>query len=77
MLLHALKLTAGTPMTMIPGLSHYGISSIVQNMPRLCSSSSNKDGMLLKLQVHGQQSFIKSISGEESPAASDCTMLPT
>ncbi len=64
-------------MAMIPGLSHYGIGSIVQNMPRSCSSSSNKDGMLLKWQVHGQRSFIESIGGEESHATSVCAMSPT
>jgi len=31
--------------------------------------------MLLKLQVYGQQSFIESIGGEESPATSDCITL--
>ena len=68
MLLHVSKPTAGTPTPMIPG-------SIVQNMPRLCPSSSNKDGMLLKLQVYGQRLYIESIGGEESPATSDCIAL--
>jgi len=53
MLSHALKFTAGTPMKIITGLSNCGIGSIVQNMPRSCSLSSDKDGMLLKLQVYG------------------------
>jgi len=45
-----------------------GISSIVQNMSRWYSLSPNKQG-------YGQQSFVKSIGGEESPSASDCIAL--
>ena len=69
-LVHALKFTAGTPMAIIPGLSHHGTDSSARNMPRSYLFSSDKDGMLLKLQVHGQQSFVESIGGEESPATS-------
>jgi len=57
-----------------------GSGSIVQHMPRSCSLSSDRDrmlgsdrnSMLLQPQGYGQQSFVKSIGGEEAPSASDC-----
>ncbi len=75
MLSHTLKLTAGTPTAIISDPSHCRINSIVQTMPQSCSSSSDRDGMLLRLQGYELQSFIKSIGGEESPSASDCITL--
>jgi len=69
MLLHALKFMARTPVAII--------CSIVRNMPRSCSLSSNRDGMLLQPQGYGQRSFVKSIGGEESPATGDCIAVPT
>ncbi len=74
---HALKFTAGALMAMIPSLPHCGIGSIVWNMPRSCSSSSNRDGMLLRLQGYEQWSFVESIDGEETPATGDCITVPT
>ncbi len=74
-LLHALKFTAGTLMAMITRMPCCGIGSIVQHMQRSCSSSSNRDGVLLQPQGYEQRSFIESISGEESPSTSDCITL--
>jgi len=65
----------GTPKSTIPDLSQCGISSIVQNMPRSSSLSSDKDGILLKSLVQGQHSFAESIGGEESPSTSNCIAL--
>jgi len=74
---HALKFTTETSMALISDLPHCGIDSIVRNMPRSCSSSSDKDGMLLTPQGYRQRSFIESIGGEESPATGDCITVPT
>jgi len=43
--------------------------------PTLDQDGCNMNGMFPKLQVHGHQTFVESIGGEESPATSDYIML--